>query len=158
MAGGFPSWLVISAGRFTMPDEDVTIRAVFAKYNTPSDSGSFDSDSGGDSVRIGTDYTLQLREEFHWLTRAEIDALIAKAKERGLGYILSRRGDQYGIRKDNMLYLAQQGFYLLADSTADRAVQVRVTIPEPGKAEEDFNLSGAVAGTNVEKVKKLFEK
>ena len=44
-----------------------------------------------------------------------------------------------------MLYLARQGYFLVVESTADHAVQVRMTIPEPGKAEGDFNLSGAIA-------------
>ncbi|HHV75586.1 MAG TPA: hypothetical protein GXX41_13310 [Thermoanaerobacterium sp.] len=91
-----------------------------------------------------------------WLERSGTSAPIADAEEKGLGYILTRRNNQYGVRK--AVWAALAGYQYWHDTMDSNAVQVRVYIKNPTAITSDLLVSGHVKGSEAEGVKALFEK
>jgi len=91
-----------------------------------------------------------------WLEQSGTSAPIADAKEKGLGYTLTRRNGRYGVRKAAWSALADYQYW--HDTMDAGAVQVRVYIRNPAALASDLLVSGYVKGSEADGVKAIFEK
>ncbi len=132
---------------FIMPAKNVTITATWS-YNGGGGSGG-----GGGSMPSTTPPATPTPQ---WLERSGTSAPIADAEEKGLGYILTRSNNQYGVRK--AAWLALSGYQYWHDTMDSNTVQVRVYIKNPTAITSDLLVSGYVKGSEVDRVKAIFEK
>jgi uncharacterized repeat protein (TIGR02543 family) len=133
---------------FIMPEKNVIVSANW-RYNGGSGGGSDSSDNDSNP-------SVTPPAASEWLEQSGTSAPIADAEEKGLGYILTRRNNQYGVRKTTWLSLA--GYQYWHDTMDASAVQVRVYIKNPTAITSDLLVSGYVKGSEVDRVKALFEK
>jgi uncharacterized repeat protein (TIGR02543 family) len=124
---------------FTMPSHAVTVTAQWS-YNG----------GGGSSGRSSN---LPTHE---WLERNDTPLPITAAKEKGLGNILIRKNSKFGVRK--AAWSALTGYQYWHDTMDGNAVQVRVYIRKPIIFDADLLVSGYIKGSEVDRVKALFEK
>jgi hypothetical protein len=116
------------------------------------DNGSSSSNSN-DSI---ADNQVRNTNDIYWIDSGEAKILLKTAQDKGFLYARTRRITNTGIRKAALSSLA--GLRYEHDTLLDKAVQVRLSIPNPAKATKDLLVSGHVTGTAVNKVKALFEK
>ncbi len=84
--------------------------------------------------------------------------LAATAKENALDYARSTRASITGIRADSLKTLKDAGLRYIHDTIAEKAVQVRLYINDPGLFTKDTLVSGYVKGTAVDRTRSFFEK
>jgi uncharacterized repeat protein (TIGR02543 family) len=133
---------------FIMPEKNVIVTANW-RYNGGSGGGSDSSDNDSNP-------SITPPAASEWLEQSATSAPMADAEDKGLGYILTRRNKQYGVRKAAWLSLA--GYQYWHDTMDASAVQVRVYIKNPTAITSDLLVSGYVKGSEVDRVKALFEK
>gem|GEM_PF-2662453 len=118
--------------------------------------GGSSGGSGGSGGSSGANYTVSPQSGITWLERNPASILADNAKRDGKDYVRTSNTGAYGVRKAALLVLA--GLRYSHDTAADGAVQVRVSIPEPGKAASDLLVSGYVKGGEVDRIRGYFEK
>jgi len=91
-----------------------------------------------------------------WLTPQMAASLTQTAAADGANFTRSRHDGRYGVRAAAWLNLAGRRFD--HDATANRAVQVRVSILNPAQMTEDMLVSAWVAGNDVSRVRGIFER
>jgi hypothetical protein len=128
--------------------------------NTPrfpiADSPNNDNGSSFISENYGISNIAATVNTVYWIGTDEAKTLVNSAKHDGLDYVRTRRITSTGIRKAALSALI--GLRYEHDTLLNKAVQVRLSIPDPAKATKDLLVSGHVTGTAVNKVKALFEK
>lgn len=121
---------------------------------TPGNTGRSSSGSGGSSQ---TDMVRSaLPSGPHWHTGAEIKAAVAAAKQNDKSSAILRYVGSHGVRAAQWKLLGDLS--LRADTMDGNAVQVRVSIPEPGKLTKDVLLTGSIKGSAVDSREAFFEK
>ena len=138
---------------FSTVTADMTVTAQWTQNTTQTTTTRDRSNSGGSSavdiVKAAQSSTLM------------VDAAKAKAALSGMqtgGRSRARISHTGSIKVLAEAWTAFGDTAVDFDTIADGAVQVRVTVPTPGKMTGDMLLSGAVSGSTVEARKAFFEK
>ncbi|MDL2232584.1 InlB B-repeat-containing protein [Ruminococcaceae bacterium OttesenSCG-928-L11] len=91
-----------------------------------------------------------------WTTESELTTAIAASAKDNSAYVQLQGTGTYGVNADQWSLFGTAP--LRADSVSDGVIQMRLTLPEPGKMTTSALLTGAVKGAAVASVKNFFEK
>ena len=137
---------------FANVTQSVTINALW----TSNRSTDNDSDSGGSSGRDSTNYTAAPARSSLTVDESKAKAALADMQKSSRSKARITGNGEIKVTPD-----AWKTFGTTAvdfDTVANGAVQVRVTVKEPGKMTKEMLLSGSVTGSTVEARKTFFEK